>query len=191
MAHPLTVRIAGVLSLIWLSMGCNRMPDAVGPPAAIPSMASAAAPTAVTAASKPAFAIVDENGIPYWTDQQILSYNWTTHSITFRSDADVKGRDSDIPNLVSGVPFSVTANGVTCYRGVLTSSSSSNSQTCTVIDISPWKPKPRVLQIELGYPTPDAFQGVDPRGDERVRSSLIALGKLVEDKPEVGTKNHN
>jgi hypothetical protein len=34
------------------------------------------------------------------------------------------------------------------------------------------------LRIALGYPTPAFFVGADPRGDERVRRALEALGKL-------------
>jgi hypothetical protein len=37
---------------------------------------------------------------------------------------------------------------------------------------------PDALAITLGYPARDSFTGPDPRGDERVRRALEALGKL-------------
>jgi len=153
------------LGLLCVIVGCPKSPEA-----------SPMQP--VLEDSPPRFAILDEESRPILTAEQIVGYEWTTHSITLRPGAALNVRVKKGRSIVHGVPFSVVANGVICYRGVITGSFSSVTQSVPVINISPIpRGKKDVVQIELGYPR-KYFKGKDPRGDERIRRALRSLGKL-------------
>jgi hypothetical protein len=129
---------------------------------------------------EPRFAIIDEDVRPILTAEQIVSYEWASHRITLQPGATLNVRVKEGHSIVHGVPFAVVADGVTCYRGAVTTSLSSFSQSVPVIDIDPFDEKENVVRIELGYPSWEYFKCKDPRGDERVRHALGALGKLRE-----------
>jgi hypothetical protein len=128
----------------------------------------------------PRFAIIDEDGRPILRDEQIVSYQWASHSITLRPGTTWNVRVKEGRSIVLGIPFAVVADGITCYRGVVTTSLSSFSQSVPVIIIRPIDGEEGVVRIELGYPSRGFFGGNDPRGDERVRQALRGLGKLRE-----------
>lgn len=153
-----------VLLPLLLVIGCQKAPEAVPIPPAPPH-----------------FAILDEDGQPILMEEQIAGYEWATHTITLQPGATLNVRRKKGQSLVHGVPFAVVADGITCYRGVVITGLSSVSQEVPVIngDRIDGK-KDVVVRIELGYPTREYFKGEDPRGDERVRQALRAIGKLQE-----------
>jgi hypothetical protein len=136
-----------------------------------------AQPQAIEGA-RPRFAILDEDGRPILTDNQIANYEWRTHSITHRPGVRLDVKVKEGKSLVSGIPFTGVTDGVPCYRGVFTSSLSSIPQSLPVINLEPLTDTPGLVQIELGYPSPEFFKGEDPRWDKRVRETLQGIGKL-------------
>jgi hypothetical protein len=120
------------------------------------------------------FTLQSPEGQPLLSADDVVAYDWATHTLTLRPGAREHLRSALVGGLVRGVPFVVMADGAACYRGVFTTSLSSATQSGPVIDLDAGER----LTIELGYPSEQFFQGVDPRGDERVRQVLEALGKL-------------
>jgi len=131
-------------------------------------------------AGVPGFEIRDEDGRLILSAADIASYDWTTHSMTLSSGRVLVVQNSSRHGLVGGIPFTVIANGVPCYSGAFTSSYSSTSLSCPIIDAHTPEVERGVVRLELGYPSPEFFKGEDPRGDERVRDCLRVLGKLSE-----------
>ena len=116
---------------------------------------------------------------PLITGDDLVSYEWSTHSMKLRPDALAKipARPS-----VSGKPFVVVANGKSVYLGVFLSILSSASFAVPTIRVdaqmvSPNQP-PDTLVIDRAYPSPSFGAGPDPRGDERIKAALTASGKL-------------
>ena len=144
------------------------------------------APTAEAAgdSARPAasFRLLSAQGKPILTDVDIVSYAWLTHTLFLKPGVVTKLKSNLMDKLVQGFPFRVEADGVVCYQGVFTTSMSSISQSCPVIDFDPIDNPPGKrkdqLSITLGYPTEEFFRGKDPRGDPRIRAALAALGKL-------------
>jgi hypothetical protein len=125
------------------------------------------------------FQLLGPDGRPLLGPEDLEGYEWATHVLHLRPGARDRLAAALTGSLVSGVPFTVSAGGQACYQGVFTTSVSSKPQSTPVIDLMPVEaPSGDRLAIELGYPTADFFQGQDPRGDERVRQALAALGKL-------------
>jgi hypothetical protein len=128
---------------------------------------------------------------PILTDVDIVGYSWPTHTLILKSGV-VTRLKSEFMGKGQFLPFKVEANGVVCYQGVLTTSLSSISQSCTVIDFDPIGNTPderkNQLSITLGYPTEKFFRGNDPRGDPRIRAALTALNKL-KDSDTKGRQN--
>jgi hypothetical protein len=155
-----------------LTIQADYIPKKDLPPAdAVPSVAQAVPPR---------FAIVDEDGNPIFTDAQISGYEWATHTLILQPGVTLDGTIKQRQRLVGGLPFSVVVDGITCYRGAVTTSNSSIPLSVPVINVQPLDRKDGVVRIELGYPDRTFFRGEDPRGDERVRRTLLALGKLRE-----------
>ena len=172
MARPFHVS-TWLVALISSLAGCEKRQ--------VPDPASSSLPEPTT----PQFEIIEQDGRAILADKQIASYEWATHSITLQPGAKLYERASDVRvdskrSLVQGIPFSVVADGIPCYQGVVTTSLSSFFQSCPVINIHPIDGKEGVVRIELGYPSRKFFEGKDPRGDDRVRKCLQALGKLRE-----------
>ena len=81
------------------------------------------------------------------------------------------------PVSVRGIPFVVCAGSDRIYAGAFWTPLSSISFDGVAI-YQPFDPDRRVIRIALGYPTPEAFTGEDPRSDPRILQSLEAAGKL-------------
>jgi hypothetical protein len=112
-------------------------------------------------------------------EDDLVSYDWSKHTFTLGKGVRERLSGALRGQLIHGSPFVVVANGVECYRGVFTTSVSSVSQTGVVVDLDPVEASSGDrLEMALGYPTPGHFKGKDPRGDERIRAALTALGKL-------------
>ncbi len=120
--------------------------------------------------------------------KEIRSYEWAGHILTLEPQAlEALQERLPINRIVSGIPFAVTVDGETIYTGNFTTSASSKSFKTPVIRSAPFPPgrlAAEELQIQLGYPTADFFEGKDPRSDGRIRAALKAQGKLIEGKSE-------
>ncbi|MBI5687703.1 MAG: hypothetical protein HZC54_21750 [Verrucomicrobia bacterium] len=115
---------------------------------------------------------------PLISQADIVSYNWTEHSMRLRPEAMAR-----IPRPpVEGTPFVVIANGERIYMGVFMSCES--SMTCAVPAITVNRrlvvesQPPDVLVIERAYPTGLLGAGLGPRDDPRIKAALAALNKL-------------
>ena len=130
---------------------------------------------------KSRFLVANQKGEVLLAANQILEYRWDTHTLVVMPGVDGLLRKSlQRSDLIGGVPFVVIADGVPSYSGVFTTSYSSLSQDCPVIDVEPVEKQPYRITIQLGYPSRGFFRGEDPRGHERIRNVLQDLGKLRE-----------
>lgn len=147
-------------------------------------------PEPATAADPPKLDIRDGAGDVLIAAEQIRSYDLATHTLTLLPE--VRGplctQLYRSRRLVSGVPFAVAIDGKTSYGGNFTTSASSRSFDTPIIVIDPVSLDPNLhedqLQIQLGYPTVEFFQGEDQRSDERIRTALATAGKLASTTPD-------
>ena len=134
--------------------------------------------------------IRDDQGRVLIAADQIVSYDWPTHTLSLatgeRAKLAAELRKSN--HLVSGIPFTVAAGGKAIYAGKFTTTASSFSFSTPVIVVDPVALDPKLsddqLRIQLGYPTPKFFRGEDPRSDQRLRGALRTTGKLTKAPPE-------
>ena len=117
---------------------------------------------------------------PIVSDNDIISYWQATHEIELTAEAYERIQELyDLPVRVSGMPFVVSVGRERIYAGAFWTPLSSLSFDGVVI-IQPLDPSKRSITIELGYPSPQAFAGPDPRSDQRILRSLQAKGKLEQ-----------
>ena len=114
---------------------------------------------------------------PLIAGDDIISYDLSTHAMKLQREALAR-----IPNPpVEGTPINVVAQGQRVYLGVFITITSSHSFAVPVIDAHPQALNPShpadTLVIERAYPSKSFGVGPDPRGDERIKTALIALGK--------------
>ncbi len=108
----------------------------------------------------------------------IVSYTWASHEIELTPEAYARVRALfKTPVEVAGMPFIVCVGRERIYMGGFWTPLSSLSFDGVTI-LQPFAQDRRTIRIELGYPGPDAYQGVDPRSDFRILQSLQAAGKL-------------
>ena len=128
-----------------------------------------------------------EDGTVLIAADQVLTYDWATHTLTLkpgvRKNLFIKLKGS----LANGYTFGVAVGGKTIYHGVFKSiiSSSSSSSPVILLDEAVYEPKllkESQVRIVLGYPGKEHFKGEDPRGDPRVEKALKASGKLTKPK---------
>ena len=115
---------------------------------------------------------------PIVSASDIVSYSEGTHEIELTAEAYARIQELfELPVRVSGLPFVVSVGDERIYAGAFWTPASSLSFDGVVI-LQPFDPDRRVIRIALGYPSPQAFSGRDPRPDERILRSLQAAGKL-------------
>ena len=138
--------------------------------------------------------IRSEDGTVLIAADQVLTYDWATHTLTLkpgvRKNLFMKLKGS----LANGHTFSVAVGGKTIYHGVFKSiiSSSSSSSPVILLDEAVYEPKllkESQVRIGLGYPGKEHFKGEDPRDDPRVERALTASGKLTKPKTPETDKN--
>lgn len=129
-----------------------------------------------------------DDGKTVVSDDQIVSYNWATHTLTLkpgvRKELAKRLRNN---RMVSGVSFSVSVGGKDIYKGLFTTVLSSRSLSTPVIVVdlpSVEESGEDQLRIQLGYPGADFFKGDDPREDRRIRDALATSGKLIDPAAE-------
>ena len=115
---------------------------------------------------------------PLIATADIVAYARDTHEIelTAAAYARVQGRYT-LPVDTDGMAFVVRVGDDRIYAGAFWTPLSSLSFEGVVI-MQPWEEDRRVIHIGLGYPTPQAFRGVDPRADPRIMQALEQAGKL-------------
>ena len=116
--------------------------------------------------------------VPLLVTEDFEYYNWEEHTFFLTEEAYARlivAFSGGIP--MSGVPFLIISNGERIYAGAFWSPASSLSFDGVVI-LQPLDPAGSMMFIRLGYPTPDAFTGEDPRDDPRLKQAFENAGVL-------------
>ena len=115
---------------------------------------------------------------PILSADDVIAYSWESHDIELTPEAFGRIRQLFAKPLeVRGIPFVVSVDTDRIYAGAFWTPASSTSFDGVVIP-QPLDPQQHAVGIELGYPSPEAFTGRDPRSDQRILRSLEARGKL-------------
>ncbi|MEM2931099.1 MAG: hypothetical protein QW797_09625 [Thermoproteota archaeon] len=109
------------------------------------------------------------------SDEDIVWYNKTSHEIRLTAGGVEKIKALRVP--VTGIPFVIKIDGKKIYDGSFWVSISSLSYSGIVIDTL--KIQDDTIKIEKGYPSPEFFEGVDPRNNSEVLDHFQKIGKLV------------
>ena len=115
---------------------------------------------------------------PVIASDDIVAYARETHEIKLTAAAyeRVQGLYT-LPVDTDGRAFVVRVGEDRIYAGAFwTPASSLSFEGITIMQ--PWEEDRHVIHIGLGYPTPEAFRGADPRADSRVLQALEQAGKL-------------
>jgi hypothetical protein len=117
---------------------------------------------------------------PLLTSQDITRYDPFSHAIELTDEAYRRIQALfQTPVKTDGIPFVVTIGKTPIYAGAFWTPLSSLSFDGVVI-LQPMDPSGNAIRIELGYPSPEAFTGSDPRADPRILHSLKQDGKIKE-----------
>jgi hypothetical protein len=135
-------------------------------------------------AQMPTLSHVDIAEQPVIAMNDIITYNAKTHEITLTAKAFDRISSLEVP--VRGKSFMVCVDMKPIYWGAFWTPISSISFDGVTI----WKPlssqDPKVIKLELGYPSPSFYKGEDPRNNAEVMKSLEQAGKLTN-KPSATT----
>ena len=117
---------------------------------------------------------------PIISIMDVITYNAQTHEITLTENAFSRIADLEVP--VQGRSFIVCVDRSPIYWGAFwTPISSMSFEGVTV-----WKPlstqEPRVIILDLGYPSPSFYAGEDPRNTAGVIESLKQAGRLINEE---------
>ena len=128
-------------------------------------------------AQMPALSHVDIVEQPVIAMNDIISYNAKTHEITLTANAFDRISSLEVP--VRGRSFVVCVDRKPIYWGAFWTPISSISFDGVTI----WKPlgsqDPKVIKLELGYPSSSFYRSEDPRNNAEVMESLEQAGKLT------------
>jgi hypothetical protein len=128
-------------------------------------------------AQMPALSHVDIAEQPIIAVNDIIAYNSKTHEITLTANAFDRISSLEVP--VRGKSFVVCVDRKLIYWGAFWTPISSLSFDGVTI----WKPlssqEPKVIKLQLGYPSPSFYGGEDPRNNAEVLESLEQAGKLI------------
>ncbi len=115
---------------------------------------------------------------PILTTRDITRYNLSQHEIELTDNAYRRIQQLfSTPVKTDGIPFVVTVGEIPIYTGAFWTPLSSLSYNGILI-MQPMEPGGNLIQIELGYPGPDFFGGIDPRSDPRILDALQQSGKI-------------
>ena len=131
----------------------------------------------VPPAHMPALSHIDIVGQPVVAADDIVAYDAQTHEIALTAKAF--GRISSMEVPVSGKSFVVCVDRNPVYWGAFWTPLSSNSFDGVTI-LKPLNPEdPKVIKLELGYPSPSFYGGEDPRNSAELLEALEQAGKLT------------
>ena len=128
-------------------------------------------------AQMPALSHIDIAEQPVIATNDIIAYNAKTHEITLTANAFDRIYSLEVP--VRGKSFVVCIDRKLIYWGAFWTPISSISFDGVTI----WKPlgsqDPKIIKLELGYPSSSFYGGEDPRNNAEVMKSLEQAGKLT------------
>jgi hypothetical protein len=108
----------------------------------------------------------------------IISYSQATHEMELTAEAYERVQQLfTMPVDVDGLPFVVRVGRERIYGGAFWTPASSLIFEGVII-MEPFASDSRTVMLSLGYPSPKAFAGTDPRSDARILESLEKSGKL-------------
>jgi hypothetical protein len=114
---------------------------------------------------------------PIISMRDIITYDAQTHELELTAAAFERISQLEVP--VQGRSFMVCVNKGPIYWGAFWTPISSLSFDGVTI----WQPlgsqEPKVITIELGYPSSSFYGGEDPRNNAEVMESLEKAGKLI------------
>jgi hypothetical protein len=115
---------------------------------------------------------------PFISNKDIVTYNAQTHEVKLTAGAFESIAQLDVP--VRGKSFMVCVDKNPVYWGAFWTPISSMSFDGVTI----WKPLstqgPKVITLELGYPSSSFYGGEDPRNNPEVIRALERDGKLIK-----------
>ena len=115
---------------------------------------------------------------PIISTDDIVAYTKETHEIELTAAAYERVQGLYTLRVdVDGMPFVVCVGDDRIYAGAFWTPASSLIFEGVII-MQPFETDKHVIHIGLGYPTPEAFRGADPRSDPRVMQALDRTGKL-------------
>jgi hypothetical protein len=117
--------------------------------------------------------IADE---PVISSKDIISYTEDTHEIIITADAYERIKALQVPT--SGTSFVVCVDKQPVYWGAFWIPISSQSFDGVTICVPPPNEQVNTITLELGYPSPNFYQGEDPRSNPVIMESLEKAGKL-------------
>ena len=128
-------------------------------------------------AQMPALSHIDITEQPVIGMDDIISYNAKTHEITLTTNSYDRISSLEVP--VRGKSFMVCVDRKPIYWGAFWTPISSISFDGVTI----WKPlnsqEPKIIKLDLGYPSSSFYDGEDPRNNTEVMESLQQAGKLT------------
>lgn len=110
-------------------------------------------------------------------ETDIIAYDTATHSMQLTAEARQRIDELDFP--VNGRPFVICVNETAIYAGAFWPLYSSLSAPNIVVIVTPLLKSDNSLELTLGYPGPDFFEGEDPRSDPRILDALEKSDKLL------------
>jgi hypothetical protein len=114
---------------------------------------------------------------PIISIEDIIRYNAQTHELKLTSSAFERISQLDVP--VRGKSFLVCVDKKLIYWGAFWTPISSISFDGITISKPLSSQEPKVITLELGYPSSSFYEGDDPRNNVEVMKSLEQAGKLV------------
>jgi hypothetical protein len=125
----------------------------------------------------PALSQVDFEEHPIISMDDIINYNSQTHELKLRTSAYECISGLEVP--IKGRSFVVCVDGNPIYWGAFWTQISSISFDGVTILKPSSSQGPKVIALELGYPSPSFHTGEDPRNDPEVIRSFEVAGKLI------------
>jgi hypothetical protein len=109
---------------------------------------------------------------PLFTNRDIMRYDFNLHTLELTTQAFERVMSLfTLPIDSNGIPFVVSVSGEPIYTGAFYSPASSISYDGVVI-LHPMVADSNMITLLLGYPSPEAFEGQDPRSDPRILKAL-------------------
>jgi hypothetical protein len=163
-------RLVVILILLFIIPGCHPAPAREG-------FAIYLTRDNVPPALMEALSHVETAEQPVISAEDIVNYYAQTHEIELTPAAFERISRLEVP--VQGTSFLVCVDNAPLYWGAFWTPVSSVSFGGVTI----WKPfaadEPRIITLELGYPSASFYRGRDPRDDQSVMAALQRDGKLV------------
>jgi hypothetical protein len=167
--HIYTKLAAVIVCVLLMSSGCSAAPHE--------GFAVYLTKGDIPPSQMPALSHVDIADQPVFATDDIIAYNAETHEITLTAKAFDRISSLEVP--VRGKSFVVCVDRKLIYWGAFWTPISSISFDGVTI----WKPlssqEPKVIKLQLGYPSSSFYGGEDPRNNAEVMKSLEQAGKLI------------